>query len=332
MIDRRALLLALASGSVAAGRLGATTSKAAAMTDERMCVPDRTSAVRALITYRTAEVNGIKVFYRDVGRRDAPVVLLLHGYPSSSRMFEPLFPFLARHYRLIAPDYPGFGLSDAPDRSKYEYTFDHLATTVSRFIDLLGVDHYAMYLQDYGGPVGFRLALAHPDRVRALIIQNAVLHEEGLTPVWDLRRAYWANRAEYEPRIRAGLCSIESGIARHVGDRKDVERFNPDLWMDEIAFLGRPGIADIQLDLAYDYQSNLKAYPSWQLYLRQRRPRVTVIWGVHDPIFAVAGAEAIQREQPDAEVHLLEAGHFAINEVPQEIAGYIHETLGRNAA
>lgn len=325
MIDRRALLLALASGSIAAG---AATPKVAEMTDERGCVPDRTSALRALITYRTAEVNGIKVFYRDVGPRGAPVVLLLHGYPSSSRMFEPLFPFLAKHYRLIAPDYPGFGLSDAPDRSKYEYTFDHLATTVSRFIDLLGVDDYAMYLQDYGGPVGFRLALAAPDRVRALIVQNAVLHEQGLTPVWDLRRAYWANRAEYEPQIRAGLASVKAGIARHLGDRTNVEHFDPDLWMDEIAFLRRPGIADIQLDLIYDYQSNLKAYPSWQLYLRQRRPKVSVIWGVHDPIFAVAGVEAIQREQPAAEVHLLEAGHFAINEMPQEVASLVRGTLG----
>lgn len=298
------------------------------MTSESRSVLNRTSALRHLITYRTADVDGVKIFYREAGRSDAPVLLLLHGYPSSSRMFEPLFPHLAIHYRLIAPDYPGFGLSDAPDRSNYEYTFDHLATTMLRFVDVIGVRDYALYVQDYGGPVGFRLALARPDRIRALIIQNAVLHEEGLTSVWDLRRAYWAKRKEIEPRIREGLFSIQAGIARHVGGRQDVEHFNPDLWMDEIASLQRPGVADIQLDLIYDYQSNVRAYPRWQEYLRQRRPSVIVVWGVYDPIFAVAGAEAIRREQPEATIHLLEAGHFAINETPDEIAHHVRRAIG----
>ena len=331
MIDRRALLVALASSPIVVWAHGATAPEVVAMTDAQGCVPDRTQMQARLMTYRNVEVDGVKIFYREVGHHDAPVVLLLHGHPSSSRTFEPLFPYLAQDYRLIAPDYPGFGLSDAPDLSKYEYTFDHLAMTMSRFIDLLGIDRYAMYLQDYGGPVGLRLALARPERVRALIIQNAVLHEEGLTAVWDLRRAYWARRAEYESRVREGLFSIQAGMGRHVGGRADVEHFNPDLWMDEIAFLRRPGIADVQLDIIYDYQSNLKAYPRWQEYLRQRRPRVTVIWGVHDPIFAVAGAEAIRREQPAATVHYLRAGHFAINELPEQIACRIREALEFNA-
>ncbi len=281
--------------------------------------------------YKTVEVNGINIFYREAGADDASVLLLLHGYPSSSRMFEPLLPLLAQNYRLIAPDYPGFGLSQAPDRSAYTYTFDRLAHTMVDFTDALGLKRYTLYVQDYGGPIGFRLALARPERVRALIIQNAVLHEEGLTAVWNLRRAYWSDRAQNEPKIREGMYSVQGGVARHVGGRPNPERFNPDLWMDEIAFLKRPGMEEVQLDLVYDYQSNVKAYPSWQAYLRDRRPPTLVVWGIHDPIFSVEGAQAIRREQPDAEVHLLEAGHFAINDRPVEIAQHIRTFLTRAA-
>jgi pimeloyl-ACP methyl ester carboxylesterase len=274
-------------------------------------------------TYNTANVNGTSIFYREAGPKEAPIVLLLHGYPSSSRMFEPLLQRLGKHYRLIAPDYPGFGLSQAPDRTEYEYTFEHLAQTMCQFTDVLGLRQYSLFIQDYGGPVGFRIALAHPERVRALIIQNAVVHEEGLTPAWNLRRAYWNNRAEYEAKIREGMVSVQAGIARHIGDRPNPERFNPDLWLDELALLKRPGMEAIQLDLAYDYQTNVNAYPHWQAYLRERRPDTLVLWGIHDPIFSVDGAHAIRREQPDAEVHLLEAGHFAIDDCPDEIAAHV---------
>ena len=280
-------------------------------------------------TYKTVDVNGTGVFYREAGPKDAPVVLLLHGYPSSSRMFEPLLPRLGKYYRLIAPDYPGFGLSEAPDRSVYEYTFEHLAQTMSEFIDVLGLKEYSLFMQDYGGPIGLRVALARPERVQALIIQNAVLHEEGLTPVWNLRRAYWDNRAAYEAKIREGMYSVPGGIARHVGGRANPARFNPDLWMDEIAFLKRPGMEAIQLDLVYDYQTNVKAYPLWQAYLRERRPSTLVVSGIHDPIFSADGARAIGREQPEAEVHLLEAGHFAVDDRPDEIAAYVHSFLAR---
>ncbi len=279
--------------------------------------------------YKNIEVDGVRIFYREAGRQGAPVLLLLHGYPSSSRMFEPLLPHLAKHYHLIAPDYPGFGLSQAPDRTTWPYTFDHLARTMLAFTDMLGLNRYAIYLQDYGGPIGFRIALARPERVQALIIQNAVIHEEGLTPIWNLRRSYWAHRAEFEQKIRDGMLSQASGEARHVGGRPHPEQYNPDLWMDEIAFLKQPGMAAIQLDLVHDYQSNVRAYPQWQEYLRTQKPPTLVVWGKHDPIFAVEGAQAIQRELPSTELHLLDAGHFATNDVPGQIADYIDDFLRR---
>ncbi|WP_434106209.1 alpha/beta fold hydrolase [Paraburkholderia caffeinilytica] len=291
--------------------------------------PSVSTADLATVRYKTVDVGGINIFYREAGSQDAPVLLLLHGYPSSSRMFEPLLPLLAKDYRLIAPDYPGFGLSEAPDRSVWPYTFDHLAQTVLDFSDALGLERYSMYLQDYGGPIGFRVALARPGRVQALIVQNAVLHEEGLTPVWNLRRAYWADRTQYEREVRESMYSVQSGVGRHVGGRPDPERFNPDLWMDELAFLRRPGMDAIQLDLVYDYQTNVTAYPRWQAYLRDHRPPALVVWGIHDPIFSIEGAKAVLQEQPDAEIRLLEAGHFAINDRPLEIAHYISTFLMR---
>jgi pimeloyl-ACP methyl ester carboxylesterase len=289
---------------------------------------ERPATDPALATrYRTITVNGLKIFYREAGRPDAPALLLLHGYPASSRMFEPLFQRLAGDCRLIAPDYPGFGYSDAPERGSFTYSFDGLAQAMLGFTDALGLARYDLYLQDYGGPVGFRAALARPERVRSLIVQNAVMHEEGLTPLWDLRRAYWAERPQHEARIREGLCSVAAGIARHVGSRPNIESFNPDLWMDEIAFLRRPGMNEIQLDLIYDYQSNLRAYPEWQAYLREWRPPLLVPWGIHDPIFSTQGAQAMRREQPAAEVYLLDAGHFAIDDCADDIAGYVRAFL-----
>jgi pimeloyl-ACP methyl ester carboxylesterase len=279
------------------------------------------------IRYLRAEVCGISIFYRETGPADAPCILLLHGYPSSSRMFEPLFPLLGAKYRLIAPDYPGFGLSDAPPPGNFAYTFDHFAAVIGEFVQALGLKTYSLYLQDYGGPVGLRLAIAHPERVQALIIQNAVVHEEGLSDVWALRRAYWANRSENEAKIIAGLYSVSAGIARHVGPRPEVERFNPDLWMDEINFLMRPGEQAIQLSLIYDYRSNVAAYPEWQAYLREKHPTTLVLWGRFDPIFALAGAEAFKREVPDAEVHVLDAGHFALEECAPAMAQIIDRFL-----
>ena len=288
----------------------------------------RTGAART--TYRTVEVGGLRLFYREAGLADAPVVLLLHGFPTSSRMFEPLFPRLSDRYRLVAPDYPGFGHSDAPPREDFAYTFDNIAAAVQGFTDALHLDRYVLYLQDYGGPVGMRLAQARPERVAGLVIQNAVAHEEGLDDrLWAPRRAFWADRDANEARLRAGLISPEATRLRHVGTSPHPERYDPDLWTDETAFLARPGQVQIQSDLFYDYRTNVASYPAWQAWLREHRPPALVAWGRYDPSFAVAGAEACRRDLPDAEIHLLHAGHFALDEAADEVAALMRDFLGR---
>jgi pimeloyl-ACP methyl ester carboxylesterase len=280
-------------------------------------------------TYNYAEVDGIRIFYREAGSKGAPAVLLLHGYPSSSRMFDTLLPHLADRYHLVAPDYPGFGHSDAPDAATFEYTFDHLAAIVGRFVDQLGLASYVLLMQDYGGPIGFRLALAHPDRVKAIIIQNAVAHEEGLGPLWEQRRAYWRDRQALEDKVISSFMSLEGAKARHVGSSPHPERYDPDTWTDEFAALSRPGQRRIQADLLYDYQNNLASYPTWQAWLRRQRPPTLVVWGRYDPSFAVAGATAYGRDVPDAEVHILDAGHFALDEALDQIAAFIRSFLGK---
>jgi pimeloyl-ACP methyl ester carboxylesterase len=272
------------------------------------------------ITHRSISIDGVRIFYREAGPADAPVILLLHGFPSSSRMFAALMPMLADKYRLVAPDYPGFGHSDAPDPKIFAYTFDHLAAVIDRFIAALDLRRYVLFMQDYGGPVGFPLALAHPDRVRALVIQNAVAHEQGLGPLWETRRAFWRDRAAHEEKLRQNFTSLEATKQRHVGASPHPERYDPDLWTDEYAFLNRPGQAAIQSDLFYDYRANVESYPRWQAYLRERRPPTLVLWGRYDMSFTVAGATAYGDDLPDAEIHILEAGHFAMDEKLDEIA------------
>jgi pimeloyl-ACP methyl ester carboxylesterase len=277
--------------------------------------------------YQSADVDGVSVFYREAGPPDRPTILLLHGFPSSSRMWEPLLTRLADVFHLIAPDYPGFGHSDAPDPAGFAYTFDHLAEIVGRFTDRLGVGRYTLFMQDYGGPIGFRLATAHPARVRAMIVQNAVAHEDGLGPLWDTRRAFWADRAAHEAALRENFFSPEATRRRHVGSSPFPQRYDPDLWTDELAFLGRPGQHDIQTDLFYDYQTNVASYPAWQQWLRAHRPPLLVAWGRYDPSFLAAEAEAYRRDVPDAEVHLLDAGHFALDEQPDQIAALTRHFL-----
>jgi len=283
----------------------------------------------ASITYHTTTVEGLKIFYREAGAPTAPTLLLLHGFPSSSRMFDTLIPLLADRYHLVAPDYPGFGQSDAPPASQFRYTFDHLASVMEKFTEQLGLRDYAMYLQDYGGPVGFRMALAHPERVRAIVIQNAVSDEAGLGPAWDSRKAYWADRARYEDTVIPSFTSLETARLRHVGTSPHPERYNPDTWLDEYALLSRPGQRRIQSDLFYDYRTNVASYPRWQEWMKQQQPRMLVMWGRYDPSFAVGGAPAYQRVVPDAEVHILDAGHFALDEKVDEIAALMRDFLGR---
>src|SRR5713226_5606227 len=270
--------------------------------------------------YRTIQVDGLSIFYREAGPKDAPTLLLLHGLPSSSRMFEPLFTRLSDRYHLVAPDYPGFGHSDSPDPKKFAYKFDHYAEIMNHFTDALGLPRYTLYLQDYGGPVGFRMALAHPDRIEALIVQDAVAHNEGLGANWKTRRDFWADRAANESALRTNLLSLKTTRTRHVGSDPNVEGYDPDLWADEFAFLNQPGQVDIQSDLFYDYRTNVDSYPKWQAWMRERQPRLLVIWGKYDPSFDLSEPEAYRRDVPNAEVHIVDAGHFALDTKADEIA------------
>src|SRR6266478_1661172 len=273
--------------------------------------------------YRTIQVDGLSIFYREAGPTDAPTLLLLHGLPSSSRMFEPLFSRLSDHYPLVAPDYPGFGHSDWPDRTKFAYTFDHIAETMNHFTEALGLSRYTLYMQDYGGPVGFRMALAHPERIEALIVQDAVAHNEGLGENWKPRRAFWADRAANESTLRTNLLSLPTTRTRHVGNDPNVGRYDPDLWTDEFAFLKQPGQAEIQSDLFYDYRTNVAAYPKWQAWMRTTQPRLLVIWGKYDLSFDPSEPEAYRRDVPGAFVHVLDAGHFALDTAADEIAALV---------
>jgi pimeloyl-ACP methyl ester carboxylesterase len=285
----------------------------------------------ATTTYKTVNVQGLNIFYREAGPSKAPAILLLHGFPSSSRMFDTLMPLLADRYHLIAPDYPGFGNSEAPSPDKFSYTFDAIADVVGAFTEAIHLDRYALYLQNYGGPVGYRVAVTHPERVTALIIQNAIAHEEGLGRLQAVRKGFWADRAANEEKYRAGLASIETARLRHVTGSPHPERYNPDLWNDEFAFLNRPGEADIQSDLFYDYRNNLAAFPAWQSWLRERRPPTLIVWGRYDPVFDIAEVAALKRDVPKADVHILDAGHFALDESARDIARLMRNFLGRSA-
>jgi len=284
---------------------------------------------RRSISYHTVDIDGLKIFYREAGAPSAPTVLMLHGFPSSSRMWEPLLPLLAEKYHLIAADYPGFGNSDAPSPSSFTYTFDNLAKVIDQLTVKLGLTSYVLFMQDYGGPIGFRLAVAHPERVRAIMIQNAVSHEQGLSPLWDARRKYWANPVHELEALKANFTSLEATRQRHIGTSPHPERYDPDTWGDEYAFLSRPGQADIQTTLFLDYRTNVACYPLWQKWLRETRPPMLVVWGKYDPSFAVAGAKAYADDVPGAEVHILEAGHFALDEATDDIALLVRSFLER---
>jgi pimeloyl-ACP methyl ester carboxylesterase len=277
--------------------------------------------------YRTVQIDGLSIFYREAGSKDAPMLLLLHGLPSSSRMFEPLFSRLSDHYHLVAPDYPGFGHSDWPDPKKFAYTFDHIAETMNHFTEALGLSRYTLYMQDYGGPVGFRMALAHPERIEALIVQDAVAHNEGLGAKWKTRRAFWADRAANESALRANLLSLETTRSRHAGNDPDVARHDPDLWTDEFYFLNQPGQVDIQTDLFYDYRTNVDAYPKWQAWMREKQPRLLLIWGKYESSFDSSEPESYRRDVPNAEVHIVDGGHFALDTAADEIAGLIGQFM-----
>ena len=281
------------------------------------------------IFYRTLKVDGLSIFYRESGPNDGPVLLLLHGFPSSSRMFEPLLARLSDRYHLVAPDYPGFGHSDWPDPKQFDYSFDHIAKVMNDFTQALGLSCYTLYVQDYGGPVGFRMALEHPERVQALIVQNAVAHNEGLGATWKPRRAFWVDRAANESSFRVNFLSLATTRTRHIGNDPNLDLYDPDLWADEYSFLSKPGQADIQTDLFYDYRTNIESYPKWQAWMREKQPRLLVVWGKYDPSFDISEPEAYRRDVPKAEIHVLDAGHFALDTKADEIAALIRDFMKR---
>jgi pimeloyl-ACP methyl ester carboxylesterase/alkylhydroperoxidase family enzyme len=271
----------------------------------------------------------VKLFYRAAGPKDAPAILLLHGFPTSSHQYRGLIDRLANKYRVVAPDLPGFGFSDAPDAKSFGYTFDHLAEVIGSFTDAIGLARYALYVFDYGAPVGFRLATSRPERVTALISQNGNAYEEGLSDGWNPIRAYWQNPSESN---RAGLrvfLKSETTRFQYTHGESDTSLIAPETYTLDQYFLDRPGSDEIQLDLFGDYKSNVAAYPRFQEYFRTQRPPTLAVWGKNDPFFLPAGAEAYRRDIPDAEVHLLDAGHFPLETHIDEIAGIIRSFLAR---
>lgn len=280
--------------------------------------------------YRTVEVEGLPIFCREAGPSDAPAILLLHGLPSSSRMYEPLLTRLSDRFRLVAPDYPGFGHSAWPTPREFTYSFDRIAEVMTRFTEAIGLAKYHLFMQDYGGPVGFRMAIAHPERLGAMIIQNAVAHDSGLTALWAARRAFWADRAPHEEALRKNLLSFEATRLRHIGSDPHIGCYDPDLWTDEHRFLNQPGQGDIQAELFYDYRNNVASYPAWQAWLRKNQPRLLVVWGKYDPSFDSSEPESYRRDVPAAEVHMLEAGHFALDTAADGIAALVRNFLQRS--
>jgi pimeloyl-ACP methyl ester carboxylesterase len=280
--------------------------------------------------HRTTQVDGIDIFYREAGPDAAPVVLLLHGFPTSSHMFRNLIPALADRYRVIAPDYPGFGLSAMPDHQKFDYSFARFAELVDRLLVQLGAKSYALYAMDYGAPVGFRLALLHPERVTALIVQNGNAYEAGLSaPFWDALKAYWADgSAEHRAALRP-LVSAEATRLQYTSGVEDVTRLDPAAWLHDQRLLDRPGNLEIQLDLFHDYRTNVAIYPRIQAWLRDEAPPTLIMWGKNDAIFAPAGYESLRRDVPDAELHLLDTGHFALEDKLDEMVPLIRDFLAR---
>lgn len=279
--------------------------------------------------YRFQQVGGVEVFYREAGPAEAPVILLLHGFPTASHMFRDLIPLLADRYRLIAPDLPGFGQTRAPSRGMFDYSFNKLADVIAGFTDAMSLDRYALYIFDYGAPVGLRLAMRHPERVSAIISQNGNAYTDGFSDQWGPWEAYWRDGSEENREACRSSLSPEMIRNWQYGTGVVPERLSPDGYELDIAYMARPNAEEIQLDLIRDYRTNVALYPDFQAYFRQHRPPLLATWGRHDPAFIPAGARAYKRDLPDAEVHLLDTGHFALETHADEIATLIRDFLGR---
>jgi pimeloyl-ACP methyl ester carboxylesterase len=281
------------------------------------------------VRYKTVVVDGVDVFYREAGQPDAPAVLLLHGFPTSSYMFRDLIPALADRHRVVAPDYPGFGHSSVPERERFAYTFDNYARIVGRLAEKLGLERYALYVMDYGAPIGYRVATAHPERVSAIVVQNGNAYDEGIQGFWDPIKAYWKSGTEEHREALRWLTSPKATRWQYTHGVPDVTMVSPDTWTFDQAFLDRPGNQEIQLDLFYDYRTNPPLYPAWQAFFREHAPPMLVVWGRNDEIFVPGGAAPYARDNPRAELHMLDAGHFALETHGAEIARLMRDFLER---
>jgi pimeloyl-ACP methyl ester carboxylesterase len=275
------------------------------------------------IALRTVVADGIKIFYREAGAADAPVLLLLHGYPTSSHMFRELMPRLASNYRLIAPDLPGFGFTEVPDTRAYTYTFDHLAITLNAFVEALKLKRYAIYIFDYGAPTGLRLAMAHPERVTAIITQNGNAYAEGLGDAWNPIRKYWQEPSSANREALREFVGFEGTRFQYLHGTTDPAKVAPEAYWLDTVLLQRPGNVERQLDLFLDYENNIKLYPAFQAYFRKHQPPTLAVWGKNDPFFLPAGAEAYRRDVPSTKVVLYDTGHFALETHTVEIAAEI---------
>lgn len=281
------------------------------------------------IHYRSADVDGFNVFYREAGRPGAPKLLLLHGFPSSSHMFRDLIPLLADRFHIVAPDLPGFGQSAMPPRDAFSYTFDHLAQVIDWFTEVVGFDRFVVYVFDYGAPVGLRIAMKHPERIAGIVSQNGNAYVEGLSEGWNPIQAYWSDPSQKNRDALRAFLAPEATRWQYVHGVPDESQISPDGIALDNHYLARPGADEIQLDLFGDYQSNVALYPAFQTYFRAHRPRFLAIWGKHDPFFLPPGAEAFKRDLPDADVRFLDTGHFALETHAGEIAAAIGDVFGR---
>lgn len=282
--------------------------------------------------HRTAQVDGVELFYREAGPANAPVVVLLHGFPSSSHMYRNLIPRLAERYRVIAPDYPGFGQSPMLARTEFAYSFAKFAELVDGLLAQLGATRYALYVMDYGAPVGYRLALRHPERVSALVVQNGNAYEEGLREFWTPIKAYWADPSPKNREVLRAGTTLAATKSQYLDGVRDPSRIDPDAWLHDQALLDRPGNAEIQLDLFKDYGTNVALYPEFQRFFREHRPPTLIVWGRNDQIFPAEGAQPYLRDLPRAELHLLDTGHFALEDKGDEIAALMLDFFARNRA
>lgn len=317
--------------AAAAALLSVFVAAPLALTTMSAPIARETGGPTQTVRYRTAEVDGIRVFYREAGPADGPVILLLHGFPSSSHMFRNLIPALASRYRVIAPDLPGFGETQVPEGRNYRYSFDSLAATMAAFTDAIGLNRYAIYVFDYGAPVGLRLALRNPERIAAIISQNGNAYVEGLSKDWSPIQAYWRDPSDANRQALRGFLKLETTRWQYTQGVSDPSLVSPDGWRMDQQALDRPGNAEIQLDLFGDYKSNVALYPQFQQYFRDRKPPLLAVWGKNDPFFVPAGAEAFRRDNPNAVVKFVDSGHFALETHAGEIGTEILQFLSTSA-